>query len=172
MGAIINLWKMPQKCSECPLADEEVKHCAVKPGGIIAGEKRDCRMPLCPMMSEGEYLSKQKGALKKWAKSHARMRRLQNGTQSMDAAEMRYIVVAFYPHLGLKVRTTGYSRKDEMYEYIVGLRMCKTPYCAMEAKTNRVLDMDKFGEDGEKLAKLLFDIHIDDTVELKECFKK
>ncbi len=29
MGAIIKLRKMPSKCSECPFADEEVKHCGL-----------------------------------------------------------------------------------------------------------------------------------------------
>lgn len=68
---------------------------------------------------------------------------------------MRYIVLAFYPNLGIKVRVTEYSRKNEMYEYIGALRICETPYIAMDTKTNITLDMETYGEDREKLAKLV-----------------
>lgn len=57
MGAIIRLYSMPSKCSECPFADCDVTHCRLRNAKIIAGKKRLSRMPLCPLRDEGEYLA-------------------------------------------------------------------------------------------------------------------
>lgn len=58
MGAIIRMFKMPGKCSECPFADAEIRFCRLRNSTIIAGKTRDIRMPLCPLINEGEYLTK------------------------------------------------------------------------------------------------------------------
>ena len=58
MGAILVLKKMPGKCSKCPLANKEVTVCRVRETGITAGLRRETRMPMCPLMNEGEYLSR------------------------------------------------------------------------------------------------------------------
>lgn len=57
MGAIIRMFKMPEKCSECPFADDEIRFCRLRNSPIIAGKTRDIRMPLCPLINEGEYMS-------------------------------------------------------------------------------------------------------------------
>lgn len=64
MGAIIRLRKMPDRCSDCPFANDEVSFCRLRNSSIIAGKKRNCRMPTCPLMNEGEYLSRQAKAIK------------------------------------------------------------------------------------------------------------
>lgn len=57
MGAILRIKKMPAKCSKCPFADENIKFCRVRNSKIILGKKRSRRMPLCPLINEGEYLT-------------------------------------------------------------------------------------------------------------------
>lgn len=59
MGAIVRINKMPGKCSECLFANKEVTFCRLRNTGLIAGKKRPNRMPLCPLVNEGTYLTKQ-----------------------------------------------------------------------------------------------------------------
>lgn len=49
---------------------------------------------------------------------------------------MKWLVYAFYPHLGIPVRVLDFKSKREMYEYISGLRMTDTPY-AVQDVTNK-----------------------------------
>lgn len=52
------MFKMPEKCGECPFADAEIKFCILRgKSPIIAGKTRDIRMPLCPLINEGAYLT-------------------------------------------------------------------------------------------------------------------
>lgn len=65
MGAIVRIDKMPGKCSECPFANEERTFCRLRNSRLIAGKSRSVRMPLCPLVNEGGYLSKQLRRLKR-----------------------------------------------------------------------------------------------------------
>ena len=49
---------------------------------------------------------------------------------------MKWLVYAFYPHLGIPVRVLNFNRKDELLDYVSGLRMTDTPY-AIQDVTNR-----------------------------------
>lgn len=65
MGAIVRIGKMPGKCSECPFANEEKTFCRLRNSKLIAGKRRPVRMPLCPLVNEGEYLTEQLPILKR-----------------------------------------------------------------------------------------------------------
>lgn len=65
MGAIIRIDKMPGKCSECPFTNKERTFCRLRNSRLIAGKNRNSRMPLCPLINEGEYLSEQFRRLKR-----------------------------------------------------------------------------------------------------------
>ena len=74
----------------------------------------------------------------------------------MKKDKIRYIVFAFYPHSGIKVRQTEYSNLSEMYEYIgQGLRMCYTPYIAFDLEKDKVLDKETYLLSGDKMAEML-----------------
>lgn len=49
---------------------------------------------------------------------------------------MKWLVYAFYPHLGIHVRVLDFNRKDELLDYVSGLRMTDTPY-AIQDVTNK-----------------------------------
>ncbi len=49
---------------------------------------------------------------------------------------MKWLVYAFYPHLGIPVRVLDFNSKREMLDYVSGLRMTDTPY-AIQDVTNR-----------------------------------
>ena len=49
---------------------------------------------------------------------------------------MKWLVYAFYPHLGVRVRVLDFNRKSELLDYVSGLRMTDTPY-AIQDVTNR-----------------------------------
>ena len=49
---------------------------------------------------------------------------------------MKWLVYAFYPHLGVRVRVLDFNRKGELLDYVSGLRMTDTPY-AIQDVTNR-----------------------------------
>ena len=49
---------------------------------------------------------------------------------------MKWLVYAFYPHLGIPVRVLDFNRKSELIDYVSGLRMTDTPY-AIQDVTNR-----------------------------------
>lgn len=59
MGAIVRIDKMPEKCNECQFANKEKTFCRLRNTGLIAGKQRPVRMPLCPLVNEGTYLTKQ-----------------------------------------------------------------------------------------------------------------
>lgn len=65
MGAIVRIGKMPGKCSECPFANEEKTFCRLRNSKLIAGKRRPVRMPLCPLVNEGKYLTEQLPTLKR-----------------------------------------------------------------------------------------------------------
>lgn len=59
MGAILCLRKMPGNCRECFMArkgERDRMVCGIRGTEIIAYSHRNCRMPLCPLRNEGEYL--------------------------------------------------------------------------------------------------------------------
>lgn len=39
---------------------------------------------------------------------------------------MKWLVYAFYPHLGIPVRVLDFNRKGELLDYVSGLRMTDT----------------------------------------------
>lgn len=49
---------------------------------------------------------------------------------------MRWLVYAFYPHLGIPVRVLDFNHKNELLDYVSGLRMTDTPY-AIQDVTNK-----------------------------------
>jgi len=49
---------------------------------------------------------------------------------------MKWLVYAFYPHLGIPVRVLDFNSTGEMLDYVGGLRMTDTPY-AIQDVTNR-----------------------------------
>ena len=49
---------------------------------------------------------------------------------------MKWLVYAFYPHLGIHVRVLDFNSKREMLDYVSGLRMTDTPY-AIQDVTNK-----------------------------------
>ena len=49
---------------------------------------------------------------------------------------MKWLVYAFYPHLGIPVRVLDFNRKGELLDYVSGLRMTDTPY-AIQDITNK-----------------------------------
>lgn len=58
MGAIIRLDKVPSNCRVCIFANDDISYCKLRNSKIIAGDIRSNRMPLCPIINEGKYLSK------------------------------------------------------------------------------------------------------------------
>ena len=49
---------------------------------------------------------------------------------------MKWLVYAFYPHLGIPVRVLSFNRKGKLIDYVSGLRMTDTPY-AVQDVTNK-----------------------------------
>lgn len=66
MGAIVRIDKMPVKCSECPFSNKEITICRLRNSKLIEGKRRNTRMPLCPLINEGTYLTKQFLLLKRF----------------------------------------------------------------------------------------------------------
>lgn len=67
----------------------------------------------------------------------------------------RYLVFCYYKHLDIPIRVTGYSTKQDMYEFLSGVRMCDTPYQAIDQKEGRVIDRDFFGADEDEIAEMI-----------------
>lgn len=72
---------------------------------------------------------------------------------------MKWLVYAFYPHLGIPVRVLDFNSKREMLDYVSGLRMTDTPY-AIQDVTNkekpRVVEIEYSTEVGrEKMVQML-----------------
>ena len=64
-----------------------------------------------------------------------------------------YLVLAFYPTLGIKVRITEYKSKNEAFEYVSGLRFCETPY--MILKDGKVIDIETYDLTKEQMAEMV-----------------
>ena len=61
MGCIVKLDKMPEHCRVCPFSKNQFNvqgYCRLRDSRIIAYKNRTTRLPLCPLINEGEYLSK------------------------------------------------------------------------------------------------------------------
>ena len=65
---------------------------------------------------------------------------------------MKYLVYAFYPNLGIKVRTVDFKSKREMLDYVSGLRMTDTPYAVQDVtnKDNPLMVEVEYGDLGKK----------------------
>ena len=72
---------------------------------------------------------------------------------------MKWLVYAFYPHLGIHVRVLDFNRKMEMFDYVSGLRMTDTPYAVQDVtnrsnpKTIDLMTSDEVGRD--EMAQML-----------------
>lgn len=72
---------------------------------------------------------------------------------------MKWLVYAFYPHLGIPVRVLNFNRKGELLDYVSGLRMTDTPY-AVQDVTNKdnpiTVEVEYSSEVGrEKMVQML-----------------
>ena len=65
---------------------------------------------------------------------------------------MKWLVYAFYPHLGIPVRVLDFNRKGEMLDYVSGLRMTDTPYAIQDVtnKDNPLMIEVEYGDLGRK----------------------
>lgn len=72
---------------------------------------------------------------------------------------MKWLVYAFYPHLGIPVRVLDFKSKRKMYEYISGLRMTDTPYAVQDVtnKDNPIMVEVEYSSDvgREKMVQML-----------------
>ena len=72
---------------------------------------------------------------------------------------MKWLVYAFYPHLGIHVRVLDFNSKMEMFDYVSGLRMTDTPYAVQDVtnrsnpKTIDLMTSDEVGRD--EMAQML-----------------
>ena len=65
---------------------------------------------------------------------------------------MKWLVYAFYPHLGIPVRVLNFNRKGELLDYVSGLRMTDTPYAIQDVtnKDNPLTIEVEYGDLGKK----------------------
>lgn len=65
---------------------------------------------------------------------------------------MKWLVYAFYPHLGIPVRVLDFNSKREMFDYVSGLRMTDTPYAIQDVtnKDNPLTIEVEYGDLGKK----------------------
>ena len=65
---------------------------------------------------------------------------------------MKWLVYAFYPHLGIPVRVLDFNRKGELLDYVSGLRMTDTPYAIQDVtnKDNPLMVGVEYGDLGKK----------------------
>ena len=65
---------------------------------------------------------------------------------------MKWLVYAFYPHLGIPVRVLNFNRKGELLDYVSGLRMTDTPYAIQDVtnKDNPLTVEVEYGDLGKK----------------------
>lgn len=72
---------------------------------------------------------------------------------------MKWLVYAFYPHLGIPVRVLDFNSKRKMFDYVSGLRMTDTPYAVQDVtnrsnpKTIDLMTSDEVGRD--EMAQML-----------------
>ena len=65
---------------------------------------------------------------------------------------MKWLVYAFYPHLGIPVRVLNFNRKGELLDYVSGLRMTDTPYAVQDVtnKDNPLMIEVEYADLGKK----------------------
>ena len=65
---------------------------------------------------------------------------------------MKWLVYAFYPHIGIPVRVLNFNRKGELLDYVSGLRMTDTPYAIQDVtnKDNPLTIEVEYGDLGKK----------------------
>lgn len=65
---------------------------------------------------------------------------------------MKWLVYAFYPHLGIPVRVLDFNQKDELIDYVRGLRMTDTAYAIQDVsnKDNPLMIEVEYGDLGKK----------------------
>ena len=65
---------------------------------------------------------------------------------------MKWLVYAFYPHLGIPVRVLDFNHKGELLDYVSGLRMTDTPYAVQDVtnKDNPLMIEVEYGDLGKK----------------------
>ena len=74
---------------------------------------------------------------------------------------MKWLVYAFYPHLGIPVRVLDFNQKDELIDYVRGLRMCDTAYAIQDVsnKDNPLMIEVEYGDLGKKkMIEMLTDL--------------
>ena len=74
---------------------------------------------------------------------------------------MKWLVYAFYPHLGIPVRVLNFNRKGELLDYVSGLRMTDTPYAIQDVtnKDNPLMIEVEYGDFGKKkMIEMLVDL--------------
>lgn len=73
---------------------------------------------------------------------------------------MKWLVYAFYPHLGIPVRVLDFNSKREMLDYVSGLRMTDTPYAVQDVsnKDNPLTVEVEYGDlSKKKMIEMLTD---------------
>lgn len=73
---------------------------------------------------------------------------------------MKYLVYAFYPNLGIKVRTVDFKSKREMLDYVSGLRMTDTPYAVQDVSNKDypvLLEFESFNLSHDEIVQMLKD---------------
>lgn len=73
---------------------------------------------------------------------------------------MKWLVYAFYPHLGIPVRVLDFNQKDELIDYVCGLRMTDTPYAVQDVtnKDNPLMIEVEYGDlSKKKMIEMLTD---------------
>lgn len=73
---------------------------------------------------------------------------------------MKYLVYAFYSHLGIHVRVLDFNSKREMYDYVSGLRMTDTPYAVQDVSNKDypvVLEFEPFNLSHDEIVQMLKD---------------
>lgn len=72
---------------------------------------------------------------------------------------MKWLVYAFYPHLGIPVRVLDFYRKGELLDYVGGLRMTDTPYAIQDVSNRekpKIIELEFSSEVGRnEMAKML-----------------
>ena len=72
---------------------------------------------------------------------------------------MKWLVYAFYPHLGIPVRVLDFNSKMELFGYVSGLRLTDTPYAIQDVtdKENPLLVEVEYSDEvgREKMAQML-----------------
>lgn len=73
---------------------------------------------------------------------------------------MKYLVYAFYPHLGIPVRVLDFKSKREMLEYVGGLIMTDTPYAVQDVSNKdnpKMIEVEYADLGKKKMIEMLTD---------------